>query len=95
MEPKILLMDEPLSSLDTALNIRDRNTNDRAQVVIIINAVEDGYAQAEIAKYLKMSRPNVCKIAKKCILTEGNARGATPRPVALRKNKHLLQEQTR
>lgn len=30
----------------------------------IVAAVEDGYMQAEIAKYLKMSRSNVCKIIK-------------------------------
>jgi len=30
----------------------------------IVAAVEDGYTQAEIAKYLKMSRSNVCKIVK-------------------------------
>ncbi|MEA3418193.1 MAG: transposase [Campylobacterota bacterium] len=30
----------------------------------IVAAVEDGYTQAEIAKYLKMSRSNVCKIIK-------------------------------
>ena len=30
----------------------------------VISAVEDGYTQAEIARYLKMSRSNVCKIVK-------------------------------
>jgi len=30
----------------------------------IINATEDGYTQAEVAKYLKMSRSSICKIVK-------------------------------
>lgn len=35
----------------------------------IINAIEDGYTQAEVAKYLKMSRSNVCKIMKSVFST--------------------------
>ncbi len=35
----------------------------------IINAIEDGYTQAEVAKYLEMSRSSICKIVKSVFST--------------------------
>ena len=35
----------------------------------IINAIEDGYTLAEVAKHLKMSRSSICKIVKSAFST--------------------------
>ncbi len=54
---------KPAHSKELEEHFKDTHTRAERDSTVR-SAVEDGYTQAEVAKYLKMSRSNVCKIVK-------------------------------